>query len=101
MSQATTIAEAIKTKRDEILRIAARHGAYNVRVFGSVARGEDRPDSDLDLLVDFEPDRSLLDQGALLIELQELFPHLHVEVFEPEGLRPRVRIAALHDAVAL
>lgn len=97
----TTTIESIKAKRDEILRIAARHGAFNVRVFGSVARGEAGPTSDLDLLVDFEPDRSLLDQGALLMEIQALFPEHRVDVFETEGLRLRVRSASLRDAVVL
>ena len=60
------IAELLEKKKEEILRIAARHGARNVRVFGSVARGEARPDSDVDFLVDMEPGRSLLDMGGLL-----------------------------------
>ncbi len=54
------IAELLASKKDEILRIAATHGARNVRVFGSVARGEARPDSDVDFLVDMEPGRTLL-----------------------------------------
>ncbi|HLI51251.1 MAG TPA: nucleotidyltransferase domain-containing protein [Thermomicrobiaceae bacterium] len=101
MPPTTTIAELVRARRDEILRIAARHGAHNVRVFGSVARGEVGPESDLDLLVDFEPDRSLLDQGALLMDMQGLFPELRVDIFEVGSLRPRVRIAALRDAVTL
>lgn len=56
---------AIERNREEILRIAARHGARNVRVFGSVARGEDRFDSDVDLLVEMQDDRSLLISWAL------------------------------------
>lgn len=62
----------LKTKRDEILRIAAKHGARNVRVFGSVARGEAGPDSDIDFLVEMEPGRSLLDLGGLWADLTEL-----------------------------
>ena len=62
----------LKTKRDEILRIAAKHGARNVRVFGSVARGEAGPDSDIDFLVEMEPGRSLLDLGGLWADLSEL-----------------------------
>ena len=58
-------AMTIERNREEILRIAARHGARNVRVFGSVARGEDRFDSDVDLLVEMQDDRSLLDLVGL------------------------------------
>jgi len=58
--------ELRRQKRDEILRVAARYGAYNVRIFGSVARGEAGPDSDIDFLVDMEPDRSLFDVGRAL-----------------------------------
>lgn len=64
--------ELVKNKREEILRLAAQYGAHNVRVFGSTARGDAGPDSDVDLLVDFEPGRSLLDLSALMQDLQEL-----------------------------
>jgi len=64
--------DLIAAKRDEILRVAARHGARNVRVFGSAARGESTDESDIDLLVDLEPGRSLLDHSALLQDLQDL-----------------------------
>ncbi len=66
-----TIEELIKERREEILRIAARHGAHNVRVFGSVVRGEARPDSDVDFLVDMDPGQTLLDMGGLLMELEK------------------------------
>ena len=66
------IEETLETKREEILRIAAGHGAYNVRVFGSAARGDAREDSDVDFLVDFDPGRSLLDHAALTLDLEEL-----------------------------
>ena len=66
------IDELLKSKRQEILEIAAKHGARNVRVFGSVARGEAGPESDVDLLVDMEPGRSLLDLGGLWSDLNEL-----------------------------
>jgi hypothetical protein len=62
----------ILNRRDEIVAVAKRYGASNVRVFGSVARGDATADSDVDLLVKFEPGRSLLDQGGLLMELREL-----------------------------
>jgi hypothetical protein len=64
--------DLIAAKRDEILRVAARHGARNARVFGSAARGESTDESDIDLLVDLEPGRSLLDHSALLQDLQDL-----------------------------
>jgi len=62
----------LKAKRDEILRLAAQHGARNVRVFGSAARGEVGPESDIDLLVEFESGRSLLDHVALIQDLKDL-----------------------------
>jgi predicted nucleotidyltransferase len=89
-----------RVKRDEILRIAARHGAQRVRVFGSVARGEPAPTSDLDLLIDLEPGRSLLDLGGLLMDLQQLLD-CPVDVVTPEGLRPRIRERVLQEAVPL
>jgi predicted nucleotidyltransferase len=64
--------ELLREKREEILRLAAKHGARNVRIFGSVARGEADDGSDVDFLVELEPDRSLLDHAALLADLEEL-----------------------------
>jgi uncharacterized protein len=60
----------LRQRRKEIERIAERHGARNVRVFGSVARGDAVPGSDIDFLVDFDPDRTVLDLSALFLELQ-------------------------------
>ena len=62
----------IRAKRKTILRIAARHGAKNVRVFGSVTRGEAGPKSDIDFLVDMDKGRSLLDRAHLLNDLRDL-----------------------------
>jgi uncharacterized protein len=62
----------LHSKREEILRLAAGHGAHNVRVFGSVARGEAGPESDVDFLVDLEPGRSLLDLSRLTLALEDL-----------------------------
>jgi predicted nucleotidyltransferase len=91
------IAEHLAMKRQEILRIAAKHGARNVRVFGSVARGQARPDSDVDLLVDMEPGRTLLDMGGLLMELRDLLG-LKVDVVTEQGLKPRIREQVLKAA---
>lgn len=88
----------LKEKREEILRIAARHGAHNVRVFGSVARGEADAHSDIDLLVEFEPDRSLLDHAALWLELQELLG-CKVDVVSEGGVKARIRDRVLREAL--
>jgi len=84
-------------KRQEILAIAQRRGAKNIRIFGSVSRHEARPDSDIDLLVDLEPERSLLDVGGLAMDLQQLLNH-KVDVITEAGLRPRIRADVLKDA---
>jgi uncharacterized protein len=62
--------DELREQRTEIERIAERHGARNVRVFGSVARGDAVPGSDVDFLVDFDPDRTVLDLSALILDLQ-------------------------------
>ena len=95
-----TLQELRTTKRDEILNIAARRGARNVRVFGSMARGDDDERSDIDFLVDLEPDRSLFDLSGLLIDLEAAL-HSHVAVVTERGLRPRIRDRVLREAVPL
>ena len=92
--------ELLKEKREAILCICAKHGAHNVRVFGSVARGEADEQSDIDLLVDMEPGRSLLDLGGLLMDLQALLGQ-KVDVVTERGLKPRIRERVLAEAVAL
>ena len=87
----------IKTRRKEILETAMRNGAVNVRVFGSVARGDDRPDSDIDFLVNLEPGRSLMDLARLLRELNILLDH-PVDVVTEAGLRPRIKPQVLREA---
>jgi predicted nucleotidyltransferase len=87
----------LKSKRQEIMQIAARHGATNVRVFGSVARGDARPDSDIDFLVNLEANRSLLDLARMLRELQTLLG-CPVDVVTEPGLRPRLRLQVLKEA---
>ncbi|MFB6097944.1 MAG: nucleotidyltransferase family protein [Salinibacter sp.] len=86
--------------RTEILKLARQHGAYNVRLFGSVVRGDDQPDSDLDLLVDMEPGRSLLDHIALKQDLEDLLGR-EVDVVTEASLHPRLRDRVLREAVAL
>jgi uncharacterized protein len=90
--------ELLLEKRQEILKIAAKHGAYNVRIFGSVARGEADEASDVDFLVEMEQGRSLMDLGGLLMDLQELLGH-QVDVVTERGLRPRIRERVLGEAV--
>jgi len=89
--------QLLQSKRQEIMQIAARHGATNVRVFGSVARGEARPDSDVDFLVNLEANRSLMDLARLLRELQTLL-NRPVDVVTEAGLRPRLRPQVLKEA---
>jgi len=86
--------------RRKILEVAARYGASNVRVFGSVARGDADDASDIDFLVNLAPDRSLLDLGSLLYELNQLLG-VEVDVVAEEGLRPKIRDRVLAEAVKL
>jgi predicted nucleotidyltransferase len=89
--------DLLRERREEILRIAARHGARNVRVFGSVARGEAGDESDVDLLVEFEPGRTLLDQPDLVVELEELLGR-KVHVVTEGGLYWLLRRRILKEA---
>ena len=95
-----TASDIVREKREEILAIARKHGAFNVRVFGSVARGEADEESDIDLLVDLDADRSLFDLGALAVELNESMGR-HVDVVTERGLRQRIRDRVVGEAVAL
>ncbi|MBU1208440.1 MAG: nucleotidyltransferase family protein [Proteobacteria bacterium] len=94
------INELLKEKREEILRIAAKHGARNVRVFGSVARKEADEKSDIDFLVEMESGRSLLDHAALWLELQEVLGR-KVDVISDRGIKARIRERVLREAVPL
>jgi len=94
------LSERLREKRQEILTIAAKHGAYNVRLFGSVARGEADEHSDVDILVELGPDRSLLDLGGFLTDLEDLLGR-RVDVVTEKGLRPRLRDRVLQEAVPL
>ncbi len=92
--------QLLKEKREEILRIAAKHGARNVRVFGSVARGEAEEQSDIDFLVEMEPGRSLFDLGGLQYELEHLLG-CPVDVVTERGLKARIRERVLREAAPL
>jgi len=88
---------ALRKASGEIKEIAGQFGAANLRVFGSFARGSATGDSDLDLLVDFEPGRDLLDLIGLKQEL-ELLLGIHVDVFTEGGLSPYLRDRILSEA---
>jgi predicted nucleotidyltransferase len=85
-------------KRQDVLRIADKYGARRVRMFGSMARGEADAQSDVDVLVDLEPGRPLLDLGGLQFELEALFGR-PVDVVTERGLKPRIRDRVLREAV--
>jgi predicted nucleotidyltransferase len=97
---AMTISQVVDEKRAMILEVAARHGARNVRVFGSVSRGEASPQSDVDILVDLDPGRSLMDLGGLLMDLEDLLGR-KVDVVTEKGLHWYIRDKVLKEAVRL
>ena len=92
--------DLIRKKRSSILEIAGRHGARNLRIFGSVARGETGPESDLDLLVEMEPGRSLLDHIALIQDLEDALG-CRVDVVTETALKERYKKRILEEAVPL
>ena len=93
-----SLEHVLKTRRADVLRAAAKYGARNVRVFGSVARGEATATSDIDFLVELEPGRSLLDLGGLQFELEQLLGR-HVDLVTERGLKERIRAHVLREAV--
>ena len=95
-----TIVELVREKREEIQRIAAAHGAHNVRVFGSVARGESGPDSDIDLLIVAGPTTSSWFPAGLILDLEVLLGR-RVQVVTEKGLNPYLRDQVLREAVPL
>jgi predicted nucleotidyltransferase len=90
----------IGDRRGEVLRIVGRHGAGRVRVFGSVVRGEAGPDSDVDILVDLDPGRSLLDIVAIKQDLEDLLG-CRVDVVTEAAISPYIRDRVLDEAVSL
>ncbi|MGH3886630.1 MAG: nucleotidyltransferase family protein [Pseudonocardiaceae bacterium] len=90
----------LRSRRDAILEIAQRHGVVDIRVFGSVARGDADYDSDVDLLVELEPGRSLFDLGGLLMDLRDFFGD-PVDVLMPAALQEQVRGTVMREAVPL
>jgi predicted nucleotidyltransferase len=92
--------QLVREKREEILQIAAKHGAYNVRIFGSVARGEAGPDSDVDFLIDAGPKRTTFFPGGLVADLEGLLG-CTVEVVTEQGLHWYIKEHVLREAVPL
>ena len=92
--------EVVRSRRDEILRIARRHGVARVRLFGSVARGEATSGSDVDLLIEVEGPTTPWFPGGLVADLEALLGR-RVQVVEPESLREDIRDRVLEEAVAL
>ncbi len=90
----------ILARREEIRRVAARHGADNLRLFGSVVHGRQGAESDVDLLVHLDEDRSLLDQTSLMHDLEDLLG-CKVDVVEDEAMHPALRARILSEAVPL
>jgi predicted nucleotidyltransferase len=94
------IEQMLREKRDEIQRVAAKHGARNVRVFGSVARGESQAYSDIDLLVDTGPETSSWFPAGLVLDLEEILG-CKVEVVTEKGLSPYLKERVLREALPL
>lgn len=92
--------QTVQRKRKEILAVAHAHGLINVRIFGSVARGEDTPQSDIDFLVDLENGRTLLDLGGALVKLQELLGR-KVDIVTERGLHWYLREKITKEALPI
>jgi uncharacterized protein len=95
-----TAGELVKTRREQIVALAQQHGARNVRLFGSVARGESREDSDIDVLVDWEPGRSLWDHAGLKLALEDLLGR-RVDVSTSRALHWLVRDRILAESIQI
>ena len=92
-----SINAVLEQKREDIFRLAAKYGAYNVRIFGSAVRGEEGPESDIDFLVELEPERSLFDLGGLQEELQSLLG-CEVDIVTEKGLHWYIRDQVINEA---
>ena len=92
--------DIIRQRRDDIVRLAAKHGATNIRVFGSVARGQAKQDSDLDLLIDVGPKTSSWFPAGLILDLENLLG-CRVEIVTEKGLDPALRDRVLSEAIPL
>ncbi len=90
----------LRSRRKEILEIAERHGAKNIRIFGSTARGEDTSSSDIDFLVDYGAKVSFLFPGGFLADLEKLL-QCHIDVVTDRALRPPMKDIILREAIAL
>jgi hypothetical protein len=95
-----TLAEIRSRYREQIVAAADKRGAHNIRVFGSVARGDQHHGSDIDFLVDFEPGRSLLDLTGLWLDLETVLD-CKVDVVSARGLKARLASEVMRDAVLL
>ena len=92
--------QQLQAKRQEIITLADRYGARNLKIFGSVARGEDQPTSDVDFLVEMDEKSTLLDYIGFIQELENLLG-CKVDVAEPTSLHPLIRDRVLQEAVPL
>ncbi|HTV48060.1 MAG TPA: nucleotidyltransferase family protein [Phycisphaerae bacterium] len=92
--------QMLNKKREAILEIAGKYGAHDVRIFGSVVRGENTEASDLDILVRFDPDRTLMDHAALIGKLEDLLG-VKIDVIDADGMRPRFREVVEKEALLL
>jgi len=95
-----TLLEQLRQERADILAIADKYGATNLRIFGSVSRGDERPDSDIDILIDQEHRWSLFDHVAMKQDLEDLLGR-KVDLATSDALRPRIKDRILQDAIAL
>ncbi len=92
--------ELLKSKKQDIIEIAKKHGAYNIRIFGSVARHTAGEDSDIDFLIDIGPNTSFFFPGGLIADLEKLLGK-KVDIATERSLKPRIRETVLKEAVSL